>query len=47
MPKVKDEKTGKMYTVHWLPRRATTMQETCLTCHKDKTAEQMNKAIDA
>ena len=23
------------------------MQETCLTCHKDKTAEQMNKAIDA
>lgn len=47
MPKVKDEKTGKMYTVHWATSPRHYMQETCLTCHKDKTAEQMNKAIDA
>ena len=44
---VVDEKTGKMYTVHWATSPRHYMQETCLTCHKDKTAEQMNKAIDA
>ena len=47
MPKVKDEKTGKTYTLHWSTSPRHYMQETCLTCHKDKTAEQMNAAIDA
>ncbi|MDO5530883.1 ammonia-forming cytochrome c nitrite reductase subunit c552 [Sutterella sp.] len=46
MPKVKDEKTGKMYTLHWSTSPRHYMQETCLTCHKDKTEAQMNKAID-
>lgn len=47
MPKVKDEKTGKMYTLHWATSPRHYMKETCLTCHKDKTEKQMNLAIDA
>lgn len=47
MPKVKDEKTGKVYTNHWATSPREYIEETCLTCHKDKTAKQMNAAIDA
>ncbi len=47
MPKVKDEKTGKTYTLHWATSPSNYMQETCLTCHKDKTAEQMEFAVES
>lgn len=47
MPKVKDEKTGKTYTIHWATSPRHYMKEACLTCHKDKTEVQMGKAIDA
>ena len=47
MPKVKDEKTGKVYTNHWATSPREYIEETCLVCHKDKTAKQMNAAIDA
>lgn len=47
MPKVKDEKTGKTYTLHWSTSPRHYMKETCLTCHKDKTEKQMNAVIDA
>lgn len=47
MPKVKDEKTGKTYTLHWATSPRNYIEQTCLTCHKDKTAQQMTQAIDA
>ncbi len=47
MPKVKDEKTGKVYTNHWATSPRHYIKETCLTCHTDKTEKQMNAAIDA
>ena len=46
MPKVKG-KNGKTYTLHWATSPKHYMKETCLTCHKDKTAEQMTKTVDA
>lgn len=45
MPKVKDE-SGKTYTLHWATSPKHYIKETCLTCHKDKTEEQMVKSID-
>lgn len=45
MPKVKDKKTGKTYTSHWATTPSAYMQETCLQCHKDKTAEQMERGV--
>lgn len=45
MPKVK--KNGKTYTNHWATSPRNYMKETCLTCHKDKTEQQMNQVIDA
>lgn len=33
MPKVKDAKTGKMYTSHWQTNPKNYIKETCLTCH--------------
>lgn len=47
MPKVKDEKTGEAYTLHWATSPRHYLKETCLTCHKDKTEAQMNMAIDS
>lgn len=47
MPKVKNEKTGKTYTLHWATSPRHYIKETCLTCHKDKTEAQMEKSIDA
>lgn len=47
MPKVKDEKTGEVYTMHWSTSPRHYIEQTCLTCHKDKTADQMNASIDA
>ncbi len=47
MPKVKDEKTGKTYTLHWATSPRHYLKETCLSCHKDKTEAQMTSAIDA
>ena len=46
MPKVKDE-SGKTYTLHWATSPRHYIEETCLTCHKDKTEKQMVAAIDA
>ncbi len=45
MPKTKG-KNGKVYTNHWATSPRNYMEETCLTCHKDKTAKQMNYVID-
>lgn len=47
MPKVTDEKTGKTYTLHWATSPRNYLKETCLTCHKDKTEAQMERAIDS
>ena len=46
MPKVKRE-DGSVYTLHWATSPRHYIKETCLTCHKDKTQAQMEKAIDA
>lgn len=46
MPKVKGE-DGKTYTSHWSTSPKHYVEETCLTCHKDKTAKQMVSSIDA
>ena len=46
MPKVKDKKTGKVYTSHWSTSPRNYMKETCMQCHKDKTEKQLNKVID-
>ena len=47
MPKVKDAKTGKMFTSHWQTSPKHYIKETCLSCHEDWTAKQANYAIDS
>lgn len=44
MPKVKVN--GKVQTMHWATSPTHYMKETCLSCHKDKTAAQMTTVID-
>lgn len=46
MPKVKDAKTGKIYTSHWQTSPARYVKETCLKCH-DWTEQQAVYAIDS
>ena len=46
MPKMKDKKTGKVYTSHWSTTPRHYMKQTCLQCHKDKTEKQLNRVID-
>lgn len=46
MPKVKDEK-GNTYTSHWSTTPRAYLDQTCLQCHKDKTADQMNRVLDS
>jgi len=47
MPKVKDAKTGKVYTSHWQTSPKHYIKETCLTCHKDWTEKQAAYSIDS
>jgi nitrite reductase (cytochrome c-552) len=47
MPKVKDAKTGKVYTSHWQTSPKHYIKETCLTCHKDWTEKQAIYSIDS
>lgn len=47
MPKVKDAKTGKVYTSHWQTSPRHYIKETCLTCHKTWTEQQAIYTIDS
>lgn len=47
MPKIKDAKTGKVYTSHWQTSPKHYIKETCLTCHKDWTEKQAVYSIDS
>ncbi len=46
-PKVKDKKTGKVYTSHFAVTPRVQLKETCLRCHKGWTEEQARYAIDS
>ena len=47
MPKVKDAKSGKVYTSHWQTTPKHYVKETCLTCHKDWNEKQAVYSIDS
>ena len=47
MPKVKDAKSGKVYTSHWQTSPKHYVKETCLTCHEEWSEKQANYAIDS
>jgi nitrite reductase (cytochrome c-552) len=47
MPKVKDARTGKIFTSHWQTSPNHYIKETCLTCHSDWKAEQANYVIES
>jgi formate-dependent nitrite reductase cytochrome c552 subunit len=47
MPKVKDARTGKIFTSHWQTSPKHYIKETCLTCHSDWKAEQANYVIES
>jgi formate-dependent nitrite reductase cytochrome c552 subunit len=47
MPKVKDTKTGKVFTSHWQTSPKHYVKETCLTCHTDWTEKQAVYSIDS
>lgn len=46
-PKVKDKKTGKMYTSHFAVTPKVQLKDTCLKCHPKWTEEQAKYAIDS
>ncbi|MBI5025495.1 MAG: ammonia-forming cytochrome c nitrite reductase subunit c552 [Nitrospirae bacterium] len=46
-PKVKDKKTGKVYTSHFAVTPKVQLKETCLKCHSKWTPEQAVYAIDS
>ncbi len=46
MPKVKDAKTGKIFTSHWQTSPMNYLKETCLTCH-EWTEKQAAYSIDS
>lgn len=46
-PKVKDKKTGKVYTSHFAATPKMQLKETCLKCHTKWTEEQARYAIDS
>jgi len=46
-PKVKDKKTGKVYTSHFAVTPRVQLKETCLKCHKYWTEEQARYSIDS
>lgn len=47
MPKVKDAKTGKIFTSHWQTSPSHYLKETCLTCHESWTEQQAQYSIDS
>jgi formate-dependent nitrite reductase cytochrome c552 subunit len=47
MPKVKDAKTGKTYTLHWQTSPRHYVKETCLGCHEDWKEEQARYVMDS
>lgn len=47
MPKVKDAKTGKVFTSHWQTSPSRYLKETCLTCHENWTEQQAQYSIDS
>ncbi len=46
-PKVKDRKTGKVYTSHFAATPKVQLKETCLKCHTKWNEEQAKYAIDS
>ena len=46
-PKVKDKKTGKVYTSHFAVTPKAVLKETCLKCHKTWTEEEARYSIDS
>jgi len=47
MPKMKDAKTGKVFTSHWQTSPKHYIKQTCLTCHEDWTEQQATYVIDS
>jgi len=47
LPKVKDKKTGKVYTSHFAVTPKVQLKETCLKCHPKWTEEQARYTIDS
>lgn len=46
-PKVKDRKSGKVYTSHFAATPRIQIKETCLSCHSKWTEEEAKYAIDS
>ncbi len=46
-PKIKDKKSGKVYTSHFAVTPRVQLRETCLKCHKYWTEEQARYSIDS
>ncbi len=46
-PKIKDKKSGKVYTSHFAVTPRVQMKETCLKCHEYWTEEQARYSIDS
>ena len=46
-PKVKDKKTGKVYTSHFAVTPKVQLKDTCLKCHSKWTEEQAKYSIDS
>jgi formate-dependent nitrite reductase cytochrome c552 subunit len=47
MPRVKDPKTGKVYTSHWQTNPKNYLKETCLGCHNQWTETQAKYVIES
>jgi len=47
MPKMKDAKTGKVFTSHWQTSPKEYLKETCLGCHQGWTEKQAVYTIDS
>lgn len=47
MPKMKDPKTGKVFTSHWQTSPRNYIKETCLTCHGDWKEKQALYVMDS
>ncbi len=47
MPKVKDAKTGKLYTSHWQTNPKNYLKETCLQCHHQWDEKQARYVIES
>ena len=47
MPKVKDAKSGKVYTSHWQTNPKNYLKETCLQCHSQWTEQQARYVIES